>query len=157
MPSVAITATPSTTAQPGRPSDVRGCGTSAVAWTSMRWPGRLCRPGSTGARTDPREGRIQPAAIRKCGFRRWRLLESIFVRTYALKASEIEKKWRVFDAEGQALGRLATQVAIALRGKDKPTYSPHLDMGDFVIVTNASKVKLTGQKAIQKLYRRHTG
>jgi len=69
------------------------------------------------------------------------------VRTYALKASEIEKKWRVFDAEGQALGRLATQVAIALRGKDKPTYSPHLDMGDFVIVTNASKVKLTGQKA----------
>jgi len=79
------------------------------------------------------------------------------VKTYALKASEIEKKWRVFDAEGQALGRLATQVAIALRGKDKPTFTPHLDMGDFVIVTNASKVKLTGQKATQKLYRRHTG
>jgi large subunit ribosomal protein L13 len=79
------------------------------------------------------------------------------VKTYALKASEIEKKWRVFDAEGQALGRLATQVAIALRGKDKPTFSPHLDMGDFVIVTNASRIKLTGQKATQKLYRRHTG
>ena len=79
------------------------------------------------------------------------------MKTYALKASEIEKKWRVFDAEGQALGRLATQVAIALRGKDKPTFSPHLDMGDFVIVTNASKIKLTGQKATQKLYRRHTG
>jgi large subunit ribosomal protein L13 len=79
------------------------------------------------------------------------------VKTYALRASEIDKKWRVFDAEGQALGRLATQVAIALRGKDKPTYSPHLDIGDFVIVTNASKVKLTGQKATQKLYRHHTG
>jgi large subunit ribosomal protein L13 len=79
------------------------------------------------------------------------------VKTYALKASEIEKKWRVFDAEGQPLGRLATQVAIALRGKDKPSYSPHLDMGDFVIVTNAKKVKVTGQKLAQKLYRRHTG
>ena len=79
------------------------------------------------------------------------------MKTFALKAAEIDKKWRVFDAEGQPLGRLATQVAIALRGKDKPTFSPHLDMGDFVIVTNASKVKLTGQKAIQKMYRHHTG
>ena len=79
------------------------------------------------------------------------------MKTYALKGSEIRKNWRVFDAEGQPLGRLATQVAIALRGKDKPTYSPHLDMGDFVIVTNAQKVKVTGQKLAQKLYRRHTG
>jgi large subunit ribosomal protein L13 len=79
------------------------------------------------------------------------------VKTYALKASEIEKKWRVYDADGQPLGRLATEVAIALRGKDKPAYSPHLDMGDFVIVTNAQKVKVTGQKMAQKLYRRHTG
>jgi large subunit ribosomal protein L13 len=79
------------------------------------------------------------------------------VKTYALKAGEIEKKWRVYDADGQPLGRLATQVAIALRGKDKPSYSPHLDMGDFVIVTNAQKVKVTGQKMAQKLYRRHTG
>ncbi len=86
-----------------------------------------------------------------------RLLPSPFVKTYALKASEIEKNWRVFDAEGQPLGRLATQVAIALRGKDKPTYSPHLDMGDFVIVTNAQKVKVTGNKLEQKLYRRHSG
>ncbi len=79
------------------------------------------------------------------------------MKTYALKASEIDKKWRVFDAADVPLGRLATQVAIALRGKDKPTYTPHLDMGDFVIVTNAQKVKLTGQKVNQKLYRRHTG
>jgi large subunit ribosomal protein L13 len=80
-----------------------------------------------------------------------------FVKTYALKASEVRKNWRVFDAEGQPLGRLATRVADALRGKDKPTFSPHLDMGDFVIVVNARKVKVTGQKLGQKLYRRHTG
>ncbi|HXH22424.1 MAG TPA: 50S ribosomal protein L13 [Dehalococcoidia bacterium] len=79
------------------------------------------------------------------------------MKTYALKASEIEKKWRVFDATDQPLGRLATRVAVALRGKDKPTFSPHLDMGDFVIVTNAEKVKATGQKLAQKLYRRHSG
>jgi large subunit ribosomal protein L13 len=79
------------------------------------------------------------------------------VKTYTLTAKEIDKRWRVFDAEGQALGRLATQVATALRGKDKPSFTPFLDMGDFVIVTNAARVKLTGQKTTQKLYRRHTG
>lgn len=79
------------------------------------------------------------------------------MKTYALKASEINKQWRVLDAAGQPLGRLATQVAIALRGKDKPSFSPHLDMGDFVIVTNAQKLKITGQKMGQKVYRRHTG
>ena len=79
------------------------------------------------------------------------------MKTYALKGKDIEKRWRVFDAEGKPLGRLATEIAIALRGKDKPTFTPHLDMGDFVIVTNAEKVKLTGQKLTQKLYMRHTG
>ena len=79
------------------------------------------------------------------------------MKTYTLTAKEIDKRWRVFDAEGQTLGRLATEIAIALRGKDKPTFTPFLDMGDFVIVTNAAKVKLTGQKTSQKFYRRHTG
>jgi large subunit ribosomal protein L13 len=79
------------------------------------------------------------------------------VKTYNLRARDIDKRWRVFDAADQPLGRLATQVAVALRGKDKPTFTPHLDMGDFVIVTNAEKVKLTGQKVTQKLYRHHTG
>jgi large subunit ribosomal protein L13 len=79
------------------------------------------------------------------------------VKTFTLSGKDIDKKWRVVDAEGQALGRLATEISIALRGKDKPTYSPYLDMGDFVIVTNAAKVKLTGQKTTQKLYRHHTG
>jgi large subunit ribosomal protein L13 len=79
------------------------------------------------------------------------------VKTYSIKASEVDKRWRVVDAEGQPLGRLAVEVANALRGKDKPTFTPHMDMGDFVIVTNAEKVKLTGQKVTQKLYRHHTG
>ena len=79
------------------------------------------------------------------------------MKTYSLQAKDIDKRWRVYDAEGQALGRLATEVANALRGKDKPTFTPHLDMGDFVIVTNASKIRLTGQKVTQKLYRHHTG
>ena len=79
------------------------------------------------------------------------------MKTYTLTAKEIDKRWRVVDAEGQPLGRLATQVATALRGKDKPTFTPFLDMGDFVIVTNAAKVKLTGQKTSQKFYRRHSG
>jgi large subunit ribosomal protein L13 len=79
------------------------------------------------------------------------------VKTYTLRKSELDKRWRVVDAEGQSLGRLATYVATALRGKDKPTFTPHMDMGDFVIVTNAAKVKLTGQKVSQKMYRHHTG
>ncbi|MPZ50955.1 MAG: 50S ribosomal protein L13 [Dehalococcoidia bacterium] len=79
------------------------------------------------------------------------------MKTFTLSGKDIQKSWRVVDAEGQALGRIATQIAIALRGKDKPTFTPYLDMGDFVIVTNASKVKFTGQKMTQKLYRHHTG
>ena len=79
------------------------------------------------------------------------------MKTFALRAKDIEKGWRVVNAEDQTLGRLATQISIALRGKDKPTFTPFMDMGDFVIVTNAAKVKLTGQKTTQKLYRHHTG
>ena len=79
------------------------------------------------------------------------------MKTYALRAKDIDKRWRVVDASSQPLGRLATQVASALRGKDKPTFTPHLDMGDFVIVTNAAKAQFTGNKLTQKYYRRHTG
>ena len=79
------------------------------------------------------------------------------MKTYTLREKDIDKRWRVLDAQDLPLGRLATQVAIALRGKDKPTFTPYMDMGDFVIVTNAAKVKLTGQKLTQKLYRHHTG
>ena len=79
------------------------------------------------------------------------------MRTYSPKASEITRAWHVVDAEGLVLGRLATEVATILRGKHKPTFAPHLDTGDFVIVVNASKVVLTSSKADTKLVRHHTG
>jgi len=69
----------------------------------------------------------------------------------------LERQWYVVDAENQTLGRLASEVAQVLRGKNKPTYTPHLDTGDFVIVINADKVQVSGNKATQKLYRRHSG
>ena len=77
-------------------------------------------------------------------------------RTYSIKASEVQKKWFVVDAEGQVLGRLASQIAYILRGKHKPTFTPHMDMGDNVIVINAAKVKLTANKELDKLYHRHS-
>jgi large subunit ribosomal protein L13 len=79
------------------------------------------------------------------------------MKTYSTKASDIVRKWHVIDASGQTLGRLATKVAIFLRGKHKPLYAPHLDTGDFVIVVNAAKVRVTGRKAEQKTYYRHSG
>ncbi len=78
-------------------------------------------------------------------------------KTYLPTQTTIQKDWYVVDAEGQRLGRLATQVARILRGKDKPTYTPHLDTGDFVIIINADKIDVTGRKGSQKLYRRHSG
>ena len=77
--------------------------------------------------------------------------------TYMPSASSIERKWYVVDAEGQTLGRLAANIAAVLRGKNKPTYTPFLDMGDYVIVVNASKIKVTGKKLDQKLYTTHSG
>lgn len=77
--------------------------------------------------------------------------------THVTKSSEIERRHYVVDAEGQVLGRLASRVATVLRGKHKVTYSPHLDVGDYVIVVNASKIELTGNKLDQKSYFRHSG
>jgi large subunit ribosomal protein L13 len=79
------------------------------------------------------------------------------VKTYAVKASEIERTWWVVDAADQTLGRLATRIATLLEGKHKPIYSPHLDTGDHVVVVNAAKVKVTGNKLVQKQYYRHSG
>lgn len=78
-------------------------------------------------------------------------------KTYSIKASEIEKKWFIVDAAGKTLGRLATQVAYVLRGKHKPTFTPHMDMGDNVIIINAAKINLTSNKVLTKVYHRHTG
>lgn len=79
------------------------------------------------------------------------------MKTYTVKAGEIEREWLLVDAQDQVLGRLATRVASLLRGKHKPTFSPHLDVGDYVIVVNAADVRLTGRKADQKEYFRHSG
>ncbi len=79
------------------------------------------------------------------------------MKTYSAKPSEVERKWYVIDAEGLVLGRLASVVAMRLRGKHKPMYTPHIDCGDNIIVVNAEKVQLTGRKRGQKVYHRHTG
>ncbi|BAL83587.1 putative 50S ribosomal protein L13 [Selenomonas ruminantium subsp. lactilytica TAM6421] len=77
--------------------------------------------------------------------------------TFMANASNVERKWYVVDAEGQTVGRLAAEVAKVLRGKNKPTFTPHVDTGDYVIVINAEKVKFTGKKLTDKTYFRHSG
>lgn len=79
------------------------------------------------------------------------------MKTYTLKESEIERSWLVVDADGETLGRLATRIATLLRGKHKPSFSPHLDMGDPVVVVNAAKIRVTGDKLRSKTYARHSG
>ena len=79
------------------------------------------------------------------------------MKTFNLKAENVERRWYVVDAEGQTLGRLATRIADTLRGKGKPEYTPHVDSGDFVVVVNAEKVAVTGNKLDDKRYYRHSG
>jgi large subunit ribosomal protein L13 len=79
------------------------------------------------------------------------------MRTYTAKASELEPRWYLIDAEGQTLGRLASNIARVLKGKHKPSYSPHLNGGDFVVVVNAGRVRVTGKKMTDKIYDRYTG
>ena len=78
------------------------------------------------------------------------------MKTYSAKAEDIDRKWYLIDAEGEILGRLATQIATILRGKNKPTYTPSMDLGDYVVVINAEKIKVTGNKLKGKIYRYHT-
>ncbi|HEX5915959.1 MAG TPA: 50S ribosomal protein L13 [Rubrobacter sp.] len=79
------------------------------------------------------------------------------MKSYMARPLEVERKWYVVDAEGKHLGRLATEIVRVLRGKNKPQYTPHVDVGDFVVVVNADKVAVTGRKAEQRIYRRHSG
>jgi large subunit ribosomal protein L13 len=79
------------------------------------------------------------------------------MKTYSAKPAEVEKKWILIDAKGLVVGRLASLIAMRLRGKHKPTYTPHVDCGDNVVVVNAEKVVLTGRKVQQKVYQHHTG
>ncbi|HIN89153.1 MAG TPA: 50S ribosomal protein L13 [Porticoccaceae bacterium] len=79
------------------------------------------------------------------------------MKTYSAKPHEVDQKWLLVDAEGQTLGRMATAIATRLRGKHKPEYTPHIDTGDFVVVINADKVRVTGNKAKDKIYHSHSG
>jgi len=79
------------------------------------------------------------------------------MKTYNAKPGEIQRDWVIVDADGKTLGRLATHIADRLRGKGKPTYTPHVDTGDFVVVVNAEKIAVTGKKLDQKMYYRHSG
>jgi large subunit ribosomal protein L13 len=79
------------------------------------------------------------------------------MKSYMARPLAVQRKWYVVDAEGKILGRLASEIARVLRGKNKPQYTPHVDVGDFVVVVNADRVVVTGRKAEQKVYRRHSG
>jgi large subunit ribosomal protein L13 len=79
------------------------------------------------------------------------------MKTYSAKPGEVPRKWRMVDVEGKVLGRVATQIADLLRGKTKPAFTPHVDTGDFVVVVNAEKIRLTGKKWSDKLYSHHSG
>ena len=84
-------------------------------------------------------------------------MDTLSYKTISVNKANADKKWFIVDAEGQTLGRLASRIAIVLRGKHKVNYTPHDDCGDFVVVINAEKVKVTGKKATDKIYYRHTG
>jgi len=79
------------------------------------------------------------------------------MKTFVTKSAEVERSWLIIDADGQTLGRLATRIATLLRGKHKPTYSPSVDCGDYVVVLNADKIQVTGNRLDQKIYYRHSG
>ena len=102
---------------------------------------RGCPPNATFYAVPPRDQRAPPHAM----------------KTYVAKPTDRERNWLVVDATGQTLGRLATQIADALRGKNKPEYTPHIDTGDFVVVVNAEKISVTGDKRTDKKYYRHSG
>ena len=84
-------------------------------------------------------------------------MDSLSYKTISANAATVTKEWVLIDANGEGLGRLASQIAKILRGKNKPSYTPHADCGDYVVVINAEKVKLTGKKMTDKVYTRHTG
>ncbi len=79
------------------------------------------------------------------------------MKTYSAKPQEVERDWYVVDASGRTLGRLATEIALRLRGKHKPQYTPHVDTGDYIVVVNAAQIRVTGNKLKNKIYHRHTG
>jgi large subunit ribosomal protein L13 len=110
------------------------------------------RAGLFGASVPRRKDRLSLAASRAIVARLVRAM-----KTYVAKPTDRDRSWLIVDASGQTLGRLATQIADPLRGKRKPTYTPHIDTGDFVVVVNAEKIRVTGNKLADKRYYRHSG
>jgi len=116
---------------------------------------RSSAPPASQSREDP--AAIIPARVAAGGLLKGRDLRFDPVKTYVATPSTRERHWLLVDANGKTLGRLATQIADALRGKRKPEFTPHVDTGDFVVVVNAEKVNVTGDKRRTKLYHRHSG
>src|SRR3954452_15723526 len=144
-----------------RPRACVACAVVPPLQLPRRWGGRI-RQSSSGGHLIPTCG---GEAARLCGpysFCRARGGScsgaiSHAVKTYVATPSDRQRDWLIVDATGQTLGRLATQIADALRGKRKPTYTPHIDTGDFVVVINAEKISVSGNKLADKLYHRHSG
>ena len=84
-------------------------------------------------------------------------MDTLSYKTKSQRKEDVERKWYIVDADGETVGRICSRIASVLRGKHKPSYTPHVDCGDYVVVINAEKIRFTGQKADQKLYLRHTG
>ena len=120
-------------------------------------PLAVARRGSRGRarRLDP-AATIAPSACGSCAVSPYEDLRSL-LKTYSAKKSEIARDWYVIDADGETLGRLATRIANTLRGKRKPQYTPHVDTGDFVVVVNCERIRVTGNKLEQKIYYHHSG
>lgn len=116
---------------------------------------RRAEPGSEPGRVRQSSQQHQPLPVRGCGTNEPE--RDTAVRTYSPKPADIQREWLVIDATDVVLGRLAVQTANLLRGKHKPTFAPHMDMGDFVIIVNASKVSLSGTKKTTKMAYRHSG
>ena len=128
--------------------------TIAVGRVAGRALGVACDPAPVPGR---RIGLSRGAATIRARRTRGPPLFCAEMKTWNAKPAEVQRRWYIVDAEGQTLGRLATQIADTLRGKRKPEYTPHVDTGDFVVVVNAEKVAVTGKKLEQKLYHRHSG
>jgi len=118
---------------------------------------RRIRPCCRNGREYMHDARTAAARLPFAWSRDVRLSFSAALKTYVATPKDRERNWLLVDAEGQTLGRLATQIADTLRGKRKPTYTPHVDTGDFVVVVNAEKISVTGAKRQEKLYHRHSG
>jgi large subunit ribosomal protein L13 len=140
-------------------SDVNRVGSSAFRDNGAQWRGSVQGCAAAGSEHSVHGLTVArtPSKIWVYRWARFFKRDRRLMRTYVATPKTIDSKWHVIDAEGQVLGRIATVAAKLLQGKHKPTYTPFIDTGDHVVIVNAEKVKLTGRKEEQKIYRRHSG